>query len=107
MTTKKPYKTIIDVVPEHSKVLAQELISEMEFMKVTLIELKQIVKDEGAIVDFVQGKQKLKRENPALKSYTSISGRYNQYVGRLRNLIPEEKQVDSELNELKDFLLND
>ena len=107
MTKKEPYKAIINVIPAHSKVLATELIKEMLFMKNTLEDLKQIVKDEGAIVDFVQGKQELKVENPALKSYTSISGRYNQYLGRLRNLIPEEKQKDSDLEELKDFLLDD
>lgn len=74
-------------------------------MKVTLIELKDLVNEHGAIDDMPQGDYSILREHPALKSYNTTIQRYTTVTEKLLNLLPkDEKPPDDGLSEFSSFL---
>ncbi|MCI9462123.1 MAG: hypothetical protein HFF93_10145 [Oscillibacter sp.] len=69
---------------------------------VTTVTLERLVDEINAgdlIEDFVQGAQKLRRENPALKSYNATIKSFTALSKSLLDLLPEktQKQAGEEL----------
>lgn len=89
---KKLFKNL-----EKDKVeMANRLMQQASFMYVTLLELQEIINEEGSVDLFEQGSQKMIREHPAVKSYNSMIKNYSATIKQLNDLLPknEAKVVD-------------
>ena len=84
-------KKIVKLVPENKKGVANSLIKELAFMAGTLEELKENITEHGAVDYFVNGKQEMWRESPALKSYNTTIQRYSLLYKQLCDLLPKEE----------------
>lgn len=81
------------------------LIEESAFMKVTLLELKEIIQEEGVINEMPQGDYSIMREHPALKAYNTTIQRYTTVAEKLLGLLPKDVQKnDDGLSEFSTFL---
>ena len=94
---------ILELVPEDRKPIAENLIKEIRFMAATLDQLREKVVEVGAVEQFINGKQKFIRENPALKSYNTTIQRYSLLYKQLTDLLPKGAQVATG-SELMDFV---
>ena len=90
------YTEIYEKIPEDKKKVAEQLIIDLEFMDSTLSDLREIIKSEGTVEDFKQGKQQFTRESPALKSYTNLIKQRNATYTQLIGMLPkvETQSVD-------------
>ena len=70
---------------------ARKLIGELLFMERQLLILKADIEEKGAVDNFVQGKQSMLRESPAMKSYCTLVARYGEMIRRFADLLPEKK----------------
>ncbi|WP_352399094.1 hypothetical protein [Anaerotignum sp.] len=97
----KQLKKMIKQIPEDRKPIAEKLAKEIVFMAETLDELKDTVKERGAVDLFEQGKQKFMRESPALKAYNTTIQRYSLLYKQFTDLLPKQTQdnTDSALYE--------
>lgn len=84
--------------------LAEGLIEEAAYMKVTLEELKETINHDGAVDVMPQGSYSIKREHPALKSYNTMVNRYSSITSQLTRMLPEEEQEDVEENGFEKFV---
>lgn len=91
-------------LPEDKRRLAEGLMQEVAFMRVTLEETREIIDREGVIELFEQGKQRFLREHPATKVYTSLVNRYSAVVKQLVDLLPDPKQGQDVTDELMEFV---
>lgn len=96
-------KKIAKNVPSDKKIIADSIIKELSFMAYTLEELRQNVKENGAVDYFINGKQEMWRESPALKSYSTMIQRYSLLYKQLTDLLPKSSDVQNS-SELIDFL---
>lgn len=81
------------------------LIEESAFMKATLLELKEIIQNEGVINEMPQGEYSIMREHPALKSYNTTIQRYTTVTEKLLGLLPKDTPGnDDGLSEFSAFL---
>lgn len=81
------------------------LIEESAFMKTTLLELKEIIQNEGVINEMPQGEYSIMREHPALKSYNTTIQRYTTVTEKLLGLLPKDTpRNDDGLSEFSAFL---
>lgn len=96
-------KKIANNVPSDKKLIADSIIKELSFMAYTLEELRQNVKENGAVDYFINGKQEMWRESPALKSYSTMIQRYSLLYKQLTDLLPKSSDVQNS-SELIDFL---
>lgn len=110
MTKRKNNKTSGDIdrlnsmvalVPDEKKHIAEKLAQEIAFMAVTLDKLKADITERGAVELFKQGKQEFLRESPALKAYNTTIQRYSLLYKQLTDLLPKQVQAspDSALSE--------
>ena len=91
-------------LPEDKRRLAEGLMQEVAFMRVTLEETREIIDREGVIELFEQGKQRFLREHPATKVYASLVNRYSAVVKQLVDLLPDPKQGQDVTDELMEFV---
>ena len=91
-------------LPEDKRRLAEGLMQEAAFMRVTLEETREIIDREGVIELFEQGKQRFLREHPATKVYASLVNRYSAVVKQLVDLLPDPKQGQDVTDELMEFV---
>lgn len=96
-------KTYIDKNDIENKHIAYDLLEELMFMKETMDELKQTVREHGATYVFTQGEQSYLKENPAMKAYNATMPKYNATYKQLLSLFPEK--VD-ETDEFMGFVNN-
>ena len=69
-------------------------------MSVTLKELQETINEQGSIELFVNGKQQMLREHPAIKSYNALIKNYNSTIKQLLELMPAEEKKSSKLMEM-------
>lgn len=76
--------------------LGLSLVDEAIYMKQTLDKLKEKIDKNGVVTEMCQGSYTIERENPALKSYTSLIKNFNTTVKQVNDLLPTEepKQED-------------
>ena len=86
-------------LPPEKKQFADSLIEQFAVSTVTLERLVEEINNGDLIEDFVQGSQKLRRENPALKSYNATVKSFTALSKSLLDLLPEktQKQAGEEL----------
>lgn len=97
------FKEILDKIPQDKKQIGERLVEELLFMRDTLEDLKNRIREDGTVERFVQGKQNFMRESPALKSYNTTVNRYSQLYKQLTDLLPKMPEVQQS-NALYDFL---
>lgn len=101
-TELRQLKKIAKQVPADKLPVANSLVKELAFMGGTLAELKEHINANGAVEFFKQGKQEFFRENPALKSYSTLVQRYSLLYKQLVELLPKDNKPNE--SELLDFL---
>lgn len=79
-------------------------IEEASYMKITLMELKKLIDENGPIDEMSQGEYSILREHPALKSYNAMIQRYISVTEKLFNLLPRELPVVEEDDGFDAFL---
>ena len=86
-------KRIFKNISKDKKTLCEKLIQNAAFMAVTLEDLQETIKEEGAIKSCVNGNGFLvMQEHPAQKSYNSMINRYASVIKQLQDLLPDNKQ---------------
>lgn len=78
------------------KQVAEKLIEQAAFMKVTLGILKVNIQLDGPTYWMKQGKQEMLVENPAQKSYNTMINRYTATCNALFNLLPKDDSSDED-----------
>lgn len=96
---KKKIKAPFKELPNEKKQFADSLIYQLAVVTVTLERLVDEINSGDVIEDFVQGSQKLRRENPALKSYNTTIKSFTALSKSLLDILPEKtkKQAGEEL----------
>lgn len=87
--TAAQLKKVVNAVPEDRRLLAKNVAEELSFMSEMLAALKKEAREIGALENFVQGRQSLLRENPALKSYNTTIKNYAVLLSKLTDLLPK------------------
>lgn len=98
-------KAMIASVPDERRVVAESLVSELEFMASTLAALKGLVREQGPVEQFKQGKQEFLRESPALKAYNTTIQRYGATYKQLVDMLPKQAQDNTD-SALYEFVKN-
>ena len=96
---KRKIEKLFRELPPEKKQFADSLIEQFAVSTVTLERLVEEINSGDLIEDFVQGSQKLRRENPALKSYNATVKSFTALSKSLLDLLPEktQKQAGEEL----------
>lgn len=71
--------------------LGLSLVDKAIFMEKTLGELQVKIEQNGVVTEMCQGSYTIERENPALKSYTSLIKNYNSIIKQIYDLLPNEQ----------------
>lgn len=95
---KKRLDDIFSSIDADKKDVAQGLIDEAAFMRVTLQDLKEEINENGTIDIMPQGEYSIRRQSPEVQTYNTMIQRYNTTYKELFNLLPKEKSelVDDE-----------
>jgi len=96
-------KKIFAALPDDARNVADGLIQEAAFMRVTLEETRAVIDREGVIERFEQGVQRFYREHPATKVYTALINRYQAVMKQLIDLLPAEDK-EKQGDELMEFV---
>lgn len=97
------YKKIFKNISEDKKPFAEKLYSRAAFMAITLDELQEEVKRDGAVIETTNGNGfKVKAEHPAQKSYNTMIKNYNATIKSLIDMLPDGEKVKGD--ELLDFI---
>jgi len=97
-------KKIFADLPEDRRRVAEGLVKEAAFMRVTLEETRAVIDREGVIERFEQGAQRFLREHPATKVYASLINRYSTVVKQLIDLLSDGEKGKDEADELMAFV---
>lgn len=92
----------IENLDKNNQDIAKKIIDEIKFCSNTLEELKQEVRDKGAITEMEQGSYSIERENPALKSYNTTIKNYQNLLKQLAELFAD-LPPDNKPDELEAF----
>lgn len=76
--------------------LGLSLVDKAMFMEQTLAKLKEKIEQDGVVTIMCQGSYEIERENPALKSYTSLIKNYNSTIKQISDLLPVEAPKEEE-----------
>lgn len=82
---------LVAEVPADLQPMAKSLAAEIEFMAETMDALKADVRENGPVEEFVNGRQRMRRENPAMKSYNVTVRRFADTCKQLIALLPTDK----------------
>ena len=100
---KQDLNDLADKLSDNNKTEGLLLINQLVFIIDTLEELKELVKKNGVLEDFKQGKQQFIRESQALKSYNNTMKTYNTTLSSLLKLIDADKENQKQNNKDKDI----
>lgn len=83
-------KKIFERIPENKQELVGHLIENAAFMYVTLEDLQEKVRTEGAVITAVNGNGfETTSEHPAQKSYNTMIARYAGVIKQMTELLPD------------------
>jgi hypothetical protein len=91
-------------IEENKKIVAEGLIQEVAFMRVTLNDLKQIINLDGCVNEMSQGSYTITRESPAVKTYNTLIQRYTTSWKQLSDLLNKDDKIKATHDELMEFL---
>lgn len=89
---KKSLKQAFNTIPEEKQSIADKLIDRLAFMTITLQNLEEEIKSEGATYLMKNGSQEMIVENPAQKSYNTMINRFTATFDKLIGLLPKDKE---------------
>ena len=89
----KRLKKVFAGIPVEKLAAADNLLQRAAFMTITLQILEKRIKTEGPVIDFENGKQRMKVENPAQKSYNTMINRYTATYDKLFALLPKGMDI--------------
>ena len=98
--TQKELDAVVSRIPDDRRALAKDIAAHMWFLSRQMAKCMAIVRREGPITKFEQGKQQLDRENPALKYYRSFDA---QLAALLPRAVPCADQTQED-NDFDDFV---
>ena len=101
--SKEELNALVNLVTPERQAAARKITERILFMESTLVALEKEIAVSGVVELFEQGKQRFRRENPALKSYNATIQRYALMYKQLINLLPGEK-VKEAADEFDTFL---
>lgn len=87
------YAESYEKVDPARRVVAEKYIGELIFMERQLARLREGIEKDGAVDNFVQGRQSMLRESPAMKAYCTLVQRYGDIQKKLADLLPEKKDT--------------
>lgn len=87
---------VIELVSDDKKGIAERIVDELEFMDRTLKALKLDIDENGPVELFVNGKQKMLRDSPALKGYSTLIQRYATLSKQLVDMLPRDAGADED-----------
>ena len=80
------------------KAICEGLIQNAAFMFVTLKELQEDIKENGALINTQSGNGfDIIKDNPSYKAYTTMISRYTVIIKQLTELLPEDPGAGDEL----------
>lgn len=84
----------------------QSLISRASFMKVSLEDLEQDLKENGWTEMFQQGEKQApyERQRPTATTYTSLNTNYQKIIKQLTDLLPKSKPVENQTDTFEEFV---
>ena len=84
----------------------QSLISRASFMKVSLEDLEQDLKENGWTEMFQQGEKQApyERQRPTATTYTSLNTNYQKIIKQLTDLLPKPKPVENQTDTFEEFV---
>lgn len=85
---EKKIKSFFKNISEDKKKFMTEPIHQLAVTQIILERLSEEIQKGDVIELFVQGKQKIRRENPALKSYNTTIKSYTVLFKQLLELLP-------------------
>lgn len=74
------------LTPDKMLVIAR-CVQELQYLDGTLARLKEDVATHGEVEEFVQGKQRLRRANPALEQYFTAVRNYKSLVRQVSDIL--------------------
>lgn len=101
---KKFFKSKGIDINENSAV--QSLISRASFMKVSLEDLEQDLKENGWTEMFQQGEKQApyERQRPTATTYTSLNTNYQKIIKQLTDLLPKSKPTKNQTDTFEEFV---
>lgn len=101
---KKFFKSKGIDINENSAV--QSLISRASFMKVSLEDLEQDLKENGWTEMFQQGEKQApyERQRPTATTYTSLNTNYQKIIKQLTDLLPKSKPTENQTDTFEEFV---
>lgn len=87
---ERKIKSFFKKMELNKKKMLEPPIHQLAMMQVTLERLSEEINTGDIIEDFVQGAQKFRRENPALKAYNSTIKNYTALYKQLVDLLPND-----------------
>lgn len=100
----KRLQKIFSELDENSQKVAEGLIEEVAFMRVTLKYLKQDINETGTKEEMPQGNYSILRTNPDVQTYNTMIQRYTASYKELFNLLPKEVvETEDVTDEFKSF----
>lgn len=96
-------KKLYEDLPKDKVKVAEGLITEASFMKLTLEELREYLFKNGTTELYENGSQVVKRERPETKIYATMIQRYSNVMKQLIDYMPVEEKKE-EQDELMQFL---
>ena len=77
-------------LPQEKKTMCEGLIQNAGFMYVTLKELQEEIKENGALINTTSGNGfDIVKDNPSYKAYTTMISRYTVIIKQLTDMLPE------------------
>ena len=99
-TELKEIRKLFEAEDTSKNKLGLSLVDKAIFMEKTLGELQAKIEEKGVVTEMCQGTYTIERENPALKSYTSLIKNYNSIIKQIYDLLPSE---EPKTDEFEDF----
>jgi hypothetical protein len=87
---------ILKDLPQDKINIADGLVNEAAFMRVTLEDLKEDINKNGAVDEMPQGSYSIMRESPSVKIYNTMVQRYAGTCKEIFNLLPKEVAVEED-----------
>ena len=100
---KRRLKSLLEDLPENKKKAAEGLIDECAWMRATLKQYREYITTVGLIDVMPQGNYSIKREHPAVRSYSTMVQKYAAVCKQLFDMLPSKVPIpdDDDFDEFR------
>lgn len=104
----KQLNSIFELLPDDMKQLAKDLIQNIAWMSVELMELQQIIHNTGSVEEYHNGaNQSGLKLSAAVQAYNALLKSYNASLRLLIGELPESESKAAAKDKLAAFLMGD